>query len=103
MSLNFYMLQKIAPTDIHRYLSNVYGNQKEDVTTVKRQVVHFSSEDSDVRLKKSCFLRRFRVFCESVTGRRKGKASDGDYERKSSFATESLPYPAMFSYFIYLI
>lgn len=73
MSLNFYMQQKIAPTDIHRYLSNVYGNQKEDVITVKRQVLRFSSEDSDVRLKKEFFPWQvqgfFVFFCKSVTGR----------------------------------
>ena len=39
---------KMASTDIHWHLLNVYGDQSVDVNTVRWCVVHFSSGDSDV-------------------------------------------------------
>jgi len=43
----FLRAEKIAPTDIHPHLLNVYGDQPLGVSTVRQWVVHFSSEDSD--------------------------------------------------------
>ena len=45
----FLHAEKIAPSDIHRRLLNVYGDQTLDVSTVRRWVAHFSSGDSDVK------------------------------------------------------
>jgi len=43
------MRKKIAPSDIHRRLLNIYGDQTVDVSTVRRWVARFSSGDSDVK------------------------------------------------------
>jgi len=40
--------EKFAPSDTHRRLMNVYGDQTVDVSTVRRWVACFSSGDSDV-------------------------------------------------------
>jgi len=40
--------KKIAHTDIHQFLLNVYGDQTVDESTVKWWVLHVSSGDSDV-------------------------------------------------------
>ena len=40
--------KKIAHTDIHQFLLNVYGHQPVDESTVKWWVLHVSSGDSDV-------------------------------------------------------
>ena len=45
----FLHAEKIAPSDIHRRLLNVYGDQTVDVSTVRRWVARFSSGDSDVK------------------------------------------------------
>ncbi len=47
VELNSSMQKKMAPTDIHQCLLNVYGYQTVDVNTVKQLVVHFSSSKSD--------------------------------------------------------
>ena len=47
--IEFLHAEKIAPTDIHRHLLNVYGDQTVDVRTVTRWVAHFSRGDSDVK------------------------------------------------------
>ena len=39
----FLRAEKIAPTDIHPHLLNVYGDQPLGVSTVRQWVVHFSS------------------------------------------------------------
>ena len=44
----------MAPIDSHRWLLNIYGDQTVDVSTVRWWVVHFISDDSDV--KASCVL-----------------------------------------------
>jgi len=43
----FLHVEKIAPTDIHWYLLNVYGDQAVDGSTVKWWGGGFSSGDSD--------------------------------------------------------
>ena len=43
----FLHAEKMAPTDIHWCLLNVDGNQKVDVSTVRRWVVCFSSGNKD--------------------------------------------------------
>ena len=45
----FLHAEQIAPSDIHRRLLNVYGDQTVDVSTVRRWVARFSSGDSDVK------------------------------------------------------
>ena len=44
----FLHVEKMAPTDIHQHLLNIYGDQTVDVSTVRQWVVCFSSGDSDV-------------------------------------------------------
>ena len=41
--------EKITPIDIHWCLLNIYGDQTVDVNTVKQWVVHFNSDNSDVK------------------------------------------------------
>ena len=43
----FLHAEKIASTDIHQHLLNVYGDQTADVSTVRQWVVHFSSVHSN--------------------------------------------------------
>ena len=45
----FFHVEKMAPTDIHWHLQNVYGNQTLDMNTVRQWVVPFSSGDSDMK------------------------------------------------------
>jgi len=40
---------KMAPTDIHRCLLGVYGDQTLDISTVTQRVMPSSSNDSDVK------------------------------------------------------
>ena len=40
-------MEKMALTDTHQHLLNVYRDQTLDVSTVRRWVVHFSSGDSN--------------------------------------------------------
>ena len=47
--IEFLHVEKTAPSDIHRHLPNVYGDQTVDVSKVRRWVVCFSSGDSDVK------------------------------------------------------
>jgi len=46
VSLRSSMRKKMAPTDIHWSLSNVYRDQPVDVSTVRQCTVNFSSGDS---------------------------------------------------------
>ena len=39
--------EKMAPTDIHQCLLNIYGDQTADVSTVRQWIMHFSSSDSN--------------------------------------------------------
>jgi len=41
--------EKMALTDTHQHLLNVYGDQTVDVSTVRQWVVHFSSVNSNVK------------------------------------------------------
>ena len=43
------MRKKIAPSDVHRRLLNVYGDPTVDVSTVRRWVAHFSCGDTNVK------------------------------------------------------
>ena len=43
----FLHVENITPTDIHRCLLNVYGNQTVDVNSIRQWVVCFSSGDSE--------------------------------------------------------
>ena len=43
----FLRVEKIAPTDFHLHLLNIYGHQAVDVSTVKQWVVCFRSGDGD--------------------------------------------------------
>ena len=43
----FLHVEKMAPTDVHQRLMNVYGDQTMDVSTVWWQVLHFSSGRGD--------------------------------------------------------
>ena len=45
----FFYVEKMAPTDIHWCLLNVYGDQTMDVSTVMQRVGYFSNGDSDSR------------------------------------------------------
>jgi len=54
--------EKMAPSDIHRRLLNVYGDQTVDVSTVRQWVALFSSGNSDVKDKP-----RSRRPCTAVT------------------------------------
>jgi hypothetical protein len=45
----FLHAEKIAPNDIHQCLLNFYGDQTEDVNTVRRWMVRFNSGDSEVK------------------------------------------------------
>jgi len=44
----FIHAEKITPTDIYQLLLNAYGDQRVDVSTVRRWVVHLSSDNRDV-------------------------------------------------------
>ena len=46
--VEFLHVEKVAPTDIHCLLLNVYGDQSVDVNTVRQWVVCYSNGDSDV-------------------------------------------------------
>jgi len=48
-SLNSSMQKKVAPSDIHQCLLNIYGDQTVNVSIVRWWVVHFSSGDSDMK------------------------------------------------------
>ena len=39
--------EKMAPISIHQHLLNVYGDQRVDVSTLRLQMVHFSSCNSN--------------------------------------------------------
>ncbi len=43
----FLHVEKMAPTDIHRHLLNIYGEQTMDVNTARQWVVSFRSGNSD--------------------------------------------------------
>jgi len=45
--VEFLHVEKVAPTDIHCLLLNVYGDQSVDVNTVRQWVVCFSNGDSN--------------------------------------------------------
>jgi hypothetical protein len=45
----FFHAEKNAPTDIHRHLLNIHGDQTVDMSTMMWWVVCFSSRDSHVR------------------------------------------------------
>jgi len=47
--IKFLHAEKIALSDIHRHLLNVYRDQTVDVSTVRQWVARFSSGDSDVK------------------------------------------------------
>jgi len=49
-SLNSSMQKKVAPSDIHQCLLNIYGDQTVNASTVRWWVVHFSSGSSDVNI-----------------------------------------------------
>ena len=55
-------VEKMAPTDIHWCLLNIYGDQTVDVSTVRLFVFHFSGGNSDMK-DKSCS----RQWCRAVT------------------------------------
>jgi len=44
-------VEKIAITDVHQCLLNIYGNQTVDVSTVRQKMAHFSGGDSKVKEK----------------------------------------------------
>ena len=48
--IGFFHVEKMAHIDIHCCLLNVYGDQRVDVSTVRRWVVHFSSSNSNIGL-----------------------------------------------------
>ena len=45
----FLHVEKIATTDIHQHLLNIYGDRTVDVSTVRWWVVHFNSSDSNMK------------------------------------------------------
>jgi len=47
MASELFHAEKMSPTDIHRYLLNVYEDQTKDVSTVRGWVVYFSISDSN--------------------------------------------------------
>ena len=58
--IEFLPEEKMAHSDIHRCLLNVYGDQNVDVSTVRWWVVHFSSGDNDSR---SPLLMQIVAYC----------------------------------------
>ena len=50
----FLHVETMAPTDIHRHLLNIYGDQTVDVGTVRQRVVHFDSGNGDVKDEPHC-------------------------------------------------
>lgn len=49
VSLNFSKGKKMAPIDIHWCLLNIYGDQTVGISTERWRVMHFSSNDSDMK------------------------------------------------------
>ena len=47
--IEFLCAEKMAPTDIHQHLLNIYGDQLMDVSTVTQSVVGFSSGNSHLK------------------------------------------------------
>jgi len=45
--ITFLRAEKMAPMDVHRHLLNVDGDLRVDMSTLRRWVVHFSSDNSD--------------------------------------------------------
>ena len=45
--IEFLHVEKMAPTDFHGCLLNIYGDQAVDVSTVRQWVVCFSSDSND--------------------------------------------------------
>ena len=44
--ITFLRAEKMAPMDFHRHLLNVDGDLRVDMSTLRRWVVHFSSDNS---------------------------------------------------------
>ena len=47
--IEFPHVEKMAPTDIHGRLLNVFGDQTVNVSAVKQWVICFSSDDGSVK------------------------------------------------------
>ena len=47
--IKFLHAEKIAPSDIHQHLLNMYGNQPVYASIVKQWVMHFRSGNRDVK------------------------------------------------------
>lgn len=45
----FYHVEKLVPVDFYSYMLKVSGDQIVDLSTAKRWVVHFSSDNSDLK------------------------------------------------------
>jgi len=56
----------MAPTDIHQYLLNIFGDHSMDVGT-EREWVHFSSSDSHAK-DKPCFRWLYTVVVSQMKG-----------------------------------
>ena len=48
-AIGFLHAENMAPTNIHQYLLNVYGDQTVDVSTVRQWILYFSIGDSNVK------------------------------------------------------
>jgi len=58
--IKFLHAEKIAPTDVHQHLLNIYGDQTVDVSTVRCWVMCLSGGSSDMKDKPySRWLCRF--------------------------------------------
>jgi len=55
---DFLPAKRIASTNIHQCLLNIYGDQTVDVTTVRQRVVHFSSGNSGLPPLLQIFTRK---------------------------------------------
>ena len=80
------MQKKMAPTDIHQHLQNIYGDQRMDVSTVRQRVVHFSSDDNNGEDSYKHSMQPLIHYWQKYI------ANGGDYAEKESFVAKNLLY-----------
>lgn len=45
----FLCAEKVAPVDVHRHLLKIYGDQREDMSTVRQGLMRFTSCGGDIK------------------------------------------------------
>jgi len=76
----FLYAEKIAPTDIHWCLLNIYGDQTVDVSTARQWVVRFSSGNNDMKGKHTQ-MSHHKIKSISIS-------SSTDYSQRTVYRTE---------------